>query len=154
MFLSAFNVIIKVMSDDQNPQDLSQSNVTANSVENVVSVSKEGESISIKSESTNNNLESEKFDETAPKAEKQIEKNETSLGENNSVSNAISVVATTLPTSVSVSDNKNIKSLPISLPEAIKIVKSFFIFQDSSDPLLWFSFLIIKNFQFLDKNNK
>ena len=144
------------MPDDQNPQGLNQNNVAPVSG-NVISVGKEGESITLKQkESTGSNLESEKEEETAPKVESQIEKIETSPNKSDPASSQNPSSNSNLSNSSSAQavNDKSFKNLPISLDEAVKMVKSFFIFQDSSDPLLWLSFLVIKNFQLIDKNKK
>lgn len=144
------------MSDDQNPQGLNQNNVAPVSG-NVVSVGKEGESITLKpKESTGSNLKSEREEEIASKVENQIEKIETSPNKSGPVFNQNPILNSNLSNSsqAQIVGNKTLKNLPISLDEAVKMVKSFFIFQDSSDPLLWLSFLVIKNFQLIDKNKK
>lgn len=106
--------------------------------------SKEGEAVLVNSADLENNLEQVALVEPEPQPETVLQKIEEAPAQNSFSNSQPNPSAQNQP-AILATDDKNLE-FPISLEEALKITKGYFLFKDPSDPLLWIALLVIKNF--------
>ncbi len=138
------------MQDDQNTQNSNLQNQST--PVSVPTVGKEGAAVKLDPiENSGVSIETAPIQETTPKNESQIEKIEKNTTSNLAQNQNPVPVNTPVSTNNTNLANNSKLNLPISLSDAIKLTHGFSLFNDSSDPLLWLSFLVIKNYDQINK---